>query len=250
MNRSSTAELYALTHRGNPGDAAFYERFCAGATSILELGCGYGRLLAHLSCCAPRVVGVELDRALLALARKNVRRLPAICRQAIRLRQGDMRRFELGERFERVVLPYNGFFCLLSERDALACLRSVRAALADDGVFALDVWNADRLSRHGLSSADAQPLFSVEHGGRSWTVSEHTRVRARQRLEVRYDYRPARGVERSLTILQRYFGARELCALLARAGLRVRARYGDFNGAHFGSRSPQLVLTATRAARD
>jgi hypothetical protein len=67
---------------------------------------------------------------------------------------------------------------------------------------------------------------------------------------VRYEYRRARGAGHSLILAQRYFGASELCALLARAGLRVRARYGDFDGARFGSRSPQLVLTATRAARD
>ena len=42
------AELYALTHRGNPGDTEFYARRCAGAGSVLELGTGYGRLLPAL----------------------------------------------------------------------------------------------------------------------------------------------------------------------------------------------------------
>ena len=43
------AELYALTHRGNPGDIAFYGDVCRGAKSVLELGSGSGRLLLALS---------------------------------------------------------------------------------------------------------------------------------------------------------------------------------------------------------
>ena len=35
-----SAELYALTHRGNAFDKQFYKRFCAGASSVLELGSG------------------------------------------------------------------------------------------------------------------------------------------------------------------------------------------------------------------
>jgi tRNA G46 methylase TrmB len=43
------AELYRLTHRGNPGDVGFYRKLCSGVQSVLELGCGYGRLLAALA---------------------------------------------------------------------------------------------------------------------------------------------------------------------------------------------------------
>ena len=40
--------LYASVHRGNPGDVGFYERLCAEARTVLELGCGYGRVLSRL----------------------------------------------------------------------------------------------------------------------------------------------------------------------------------------------------------
>ena len=32
------ARLYAMLHRGTPGDRAFYREVCRGATTVLELG--------------------------------------------------------------------------------------------------------------------------------------------------------------------------------------------------------------------
>src|SRR5262249_4327605 len=55
------AELYALTHRGNPGDTQFYARQCAGVGSVLELGTGYGRLLPALLGAARAVTGLDRE---------------------------------------------------------------------------------------------------------------------------------------------------------------------------------------------
>ena len=66
-----SAELYALTHRGNRGDLEFYQRTCRGARSVLELGSGYGRVLTALAGAKRRVVGLERDREFLALARSR-----------------------------------------------------------------------------------------------------------------------------------------------------------------------------------
>ena len=64
-----SAELYALTHRGNRGDLEFYRRTCRGARSVLELGSGYGRVLTVLANAERRVVGLERDPQFLALHR-------------------------------------------------------------------------------------------------------------------------------------------------------------------------------------
>ena len=40
------AHLYAAVHDGNAGDVEFYRQRCAGAESVLELGCGDARVLA------------------------------------------------------------------------------------------------------------------------------------------------------------------------------------------------------------
>lgn len=244
----ASAELYALTHRGNPGDAQFYRQLCRGARSVLELGSGAGRVLFGLAGAGRRVLGLELDPALLSLARRNLRAQSAAKRRTIRLIAGDFQDFEVGERFERVILPYNALYCLLTKSAALRCFRAVRRALAPGGLFAFDVWNAAPFARGetGLLADDDEPVVSFRHAGQRWDVFERARVhRARQRLSVSYEYR-ARGDGSVLrmAIPQRYFLAAEVDELLTRAGFSVLARYGDFGGARFTARAPQQIVIA------
>ena len=242
------AELYALTHRGNPGDLPFYAEVCRGARSVLELGSGSGRLLTALASPKRELVGLELDPKLLALAKRNIFALPASKREAVRVVRGDMRDFAFPQRFERVLLPYNALYCLLGKRAALACFRAARRALEPGGMLALDVWNAEPFQRNPeqQSADDAQPIVSLRHAGRTWDVFERARVhRARQRLDVSYSYVPrAGGRSYQIPIAQRYFLPAEISELLARSGFAVAARYGDFAGRRFSARSEQLVVLA------
>jgi SAM-dependent methyltransferase len=242
------AELYALTHRGNPGDVAFYQAVCRGAKSVLELGSGGGRLLTVLAAPKRRILGLELEPELLALAKRNLRALPLAKRKSVRVLRADMRDFELPQRFERVLLPYNALYCLLSKRAALACFHAARRALEPGGKLALDVWNAEPFSRSPARTGadDPEPIVTLRHAGRTWDVFERSRVRrAQQRLDVSYTYVPReRGSALEIPIAQRYFLSGEISDLLQRAGFAIEARYGDFSGRRFSARSAQLILLA------
>ncbi len=247
---SSEAELYALTHRGNPGDLEFYQRLCRGARTVLELGSGYGRVLAGLSDGSRSVVGLECDAAVIALARRRLRALSPAQRRLARLVQGDFRHFELAERFDRVLLPYNALYCLLRKRDALACFRSARLALKPRGVFAFDVWNAAPLDRsaRARNAHESEPIVCLAHRGRMYDVFERSRLnRARKRVDVTYGYRPRDGGQGlEVAIPQRYFLVSEIDELLQRAGLVLAARYGDFRGGRYTANAPhQIVLART-----
>jgi SAM-dependent methyltransferase len=242
------AELYALTHRGNTGDLAFYREACRGAQSVLELGSGSGRILRALAGAKRRLTGIELDPSLLALAKRNLRALTPAKRKALRLVSGDMRHFELSERFERVLLPYNALYCLLNQRAALACFRAARRALVPGGKFVLDVWNAEPFHRSRDESAvdEAEPVVTLQHAGRTWDVFECSSVRrAQQRMNVVYTYVPREGgATHQIPIAQRYYLPAEVSELLERAGFVLEARYGDFSGRRFSARSQQLVVSA------
>lgn len=242
------AELYALTHRGNPGDVAFYRQICRGAKSVLELGSGSGRMLAALASEKRRLVGLELDPKLLDLAKRNLCALPPSKRKSVRVVRGDMRDFELPQRFERILLPYNALYCLLSKSAALSCFRAAHRALEPGGRLALDVWNAQPF--HGspaqASADDPEPIVSLRHTGDTWDVFESSRLRrAQQRIDVCYRYVPRKGGSTyRIPIAQRYFLPAEISKLLERAGFSLEARYGDFSGRRFGVRSTQLIVLA------
>lgn len=248
------AELYMLTHRGNAGDIQFYARACRRAASVLELGTGYGRLLPALARTAREVVALELDADLLALARKHMRGLPPPQRERVALRRGDMRTFELGQRFERILLPYNGLYCLRTPSEVLRCFRSVRAHLAPGGLFLADVWAADGFHRHADSEAhsdDTTPIVSLSRGAQHWDVYERTRLhRSRQRLEVTYEYVPRhRAASVSIRIDQRYLLVGELHDLLGRAGLELHGLHGDFAGGRYRRSSEHVVFSARAAVQ-
>lgn len=244
---SLDAQLYALTHRGNTGDVAHYVEVCQGASSVLELGSGSGRMLCALARPGRAVWGLELDEGLLRLGRRALVALPDPARRGVRLLRGDMRSFALARRFERVILPYNAFYCLLSRRDAARCLRAAHAALEPGGVFAFDVWNADELHEEGLAPIeDEEELEPLQLAGRRWRVFERCRRgRGQQRLDVTYSYVPeGRATPRSQIVRQRYYRSTELFELLAKAGFAVQSRLGGFTSRRPFPRGSRLVVTA------
>lgn len=251
-------DLYALTHRGNPGDRAFYAKACATALRVLELGTGYGRLIPDLLSAGNQrrrrvVIGLDRDSGLLAVAKGAVTRLsPGLCGQ-VKLVHGDMRDFDLGQKFDRIILPYNGLYCLLNRRDALRCFSCAKRHLAPGGEFILDVWAADRFHRDVRSNSrsrghydDDEPVVSFALRSQVWDIFEKSRLRSQlQRLDVTYTYiSRERGTRITIPIEQRYAPSTELKELVALAGLRVKAIYGDFDGSRFKINSPHIVLRA------
>lgn len=212
---------------------------------MLELGSGSGRLLPALVARGRRVVGLELDPALLALARRSA--------PGVELVQGDMRKFELASTFDRVIIPFTAFYCLLTRKDALACLRAVRRHLSPNGLLALDAYAADGF--HSESSpADLDPnelseVVSFVHRGRRFHVFEKSSWdKRRRRLDVTYLYASPRLPKPiSIMIPQRYWLAAELQNLFAQAGLEIASLRGGFRGERYSNDSSSLVVTAQRA---
>jgi SAM-dependent methyltransferase len=256
------AELYELVHRGTPGDLAFYRRACSGSERVLELGCGYGRVLQALADLGPSLVGLERDPELLALAEARCSQLPREQAARIELVLGDMRSFDLsagadardGRRFDRILIPHSGIYCLLSEEECLECLRCVARHLKPGARLILDAYLADRFHQTAEPADHTDerldPVVSVEHRGIAYDVLERSCWnREAQRLDVTYEYLPRAGGE----ILQgcvahRYLLCEELPGLLERAGLQLVSMAGDWNGGPIDPDGEFYVAVATLAA--
>jgi SAM-dependent methyltransferase len=245
-------ELYALVHRGTPGDLAFYLEAAYGADTVLELGCGYARVLAPLADAGHRVVGLDSDPGLLALAFDAVSALPRAARERVELVHGDMREFRLAAKFDRVFIPYNGIYCLGSEAAQLRCLRLAGEHLAPGGILIWDAYAIDCF--HATADAldteeEEEAVLRVRHDGRDYDVFEASAWRREeQSLRVRYRYRPCDGGpalrER---IDHRYLLTTQLTPLCAAAGLRLEQACGDFDGAPLGAESEHMVCRARKA---
>lgn len=247
------AALYALLHRGTPGDVEFYLEQCRGAEYVLELGCGEGRVAVPLAAAGHHVTGVDLHGGLLRRAQAALQDEPALASR-LELLQADMTELQLRRRFDRVIVPYSGLYCLLTEEAVRAALRVVRAHLRDGGKLIFDAYPADDMDAVIEDSGwdEWDPVVDIEHAGARYRVDEQTRWwPPQQRITVRYAFIPqnaARGAEPYLqTAEHRYLFSHQIPPLLRDAGLEPLAVHGDFQGGSLRSESERLVVIATTA---
>lgn len=225
------ADLYAVTHTGTPGDLAFYRELCRSADDVLELGCGYGRVLEALAPLPCRLVGVDSDADLLAQARQRLAGYDDVT-----LIEADMRTVALDRRFDRVLVPHSGIYCLPHEADVLAVFRRAHALLRPGGILALDAYTADGFHEDAkVDDFDDHELLPVAHvhaRGKAWRVLERSHWDpAQQRIVVTYVYRSEDGEAYDEgRIDQRYLLRPQVLVLLREAGFVDIAMAGTFHG--------------------
>lgn len=240
------ADLYAALHRGLPGDVDFYMRACSGGQTVLELGCGYGRVLAALALAGHEVTGLERDPELARRAREAVEGAGG------RVVEGDMTDFSLGTRFDRIIIPFNGLYCLLSPEEVAACFRCVAAHLAPDGLFIFDGWAADAF--HAEASPDdmgadhLEPVGCVRARGRAYDVFETSAWdRDAQRIDARYLYVARDGSPAlEFPLPQRYLRSDEAVALLEASGLEPWVLHGGFDQSAYDEEDSELMIVTAR----
>jgi SAM-dependent methyltransferase len=109
----------------------------AGDGAVLELGVGTGRLALPLAARGLNVAGIDSSPEMLQLL--AAKHPPT----ELTMLQGDMARDLPAGPFSLVYIAFNTFFNLVDEADQIECFRSVRNAMAPDGVFAIEVFVPD-----------------------------------------------------------------------------------------------------------
>jgi SAM-dependent methyltransferase len=187
----------------------------APGSRVLDAPCGYGRISRELAARGAHVLGVDLAAAQLERAGRDRGDLPA---ERLRYLRHDLRApLPSDERFDAALnvfssLGYGG------EADDLAVLRSLRAAIRDDGVVFVETAHLDAVAR--AMSRDPRPVWRFGDG--TYVIETPRFDGETGRLETCWSWRgPAgRGVKAASL---RIYTAGELVALAREAGLRVRS---------------------------
>mgnify|MGYP002395276599 CR=1 FL=1 len=244
MRTEYPADLYAALHDGNEGDEDFYRAVCAGADRVLELGCGSGRILAALAVQVAELFGVDSSEEALALARKS---LPA----SVELRRGDMQTFDIGGGFDRVLIPFNGIYCLPDLASVQRTFVQVERALAPGGLLVFDGYAGDPIHEDDSFEEgfdEEAQIATVDARGKRWRVFERSGYeRSAQRFTVHYRYlADDDGEEILATIRHRYLRLGEALEALERAGLEPIVAHGDFDQRVYDSDSDHMIITAQK----
>ncbi len=242
-----TAAYYDAAYavlRAPARDVAFYSELArASGGPVLELACGTGRVLLEIAKQGIACAGVDLSPGMLAKLRAKG------APPSLRLVQAPMQRFDLGsDRFALIYSAFRGFQHLYSVEDQLACLACVRRHLAPGGAFAFDVFNP-RLDRMGASERPEAVGVRFDLDGEEVVRYERSQLDSGKqliRVGMRYERRRAGGelASEEVEFQMRWFYRYEVEHLLARAGFREVAIYGDFAKQPFRADSPEIVAVA------
>lgn len=231
-------------------DVGFYvaEAKAAGG-QVLELGCGTGRILLPIARAGCTIAGVDSSSQMLARCKEKLAAEAATVQARVMLQQRDIRDFALGAKYALIIAPFRVVQQLARIDDQLRFLAAVAHHLAPTGRFVFDVFNPrfDALtSADGVEREDT-PELRLADGRTLRRGARVTRVRWVDQVtetELIYYVGGKRYVQ---AFDMRWYLAAELQHLLARAGFKVRAMYGDFAQSALVDASPDIVTIAERA---
>jgi SAM-dependent methyltransferase len=236
-------------------DVPFYLELAARqGPRVLELGCGTGRLLEPLARAGCEVVGIDSSPHMLSLARSKLDvdgHLSSRCR----LVEGDIRDFDVGERFDLGIIAVRSLSYLTSREDQQAALARARDHLRPGGLLAIDLlhprlaWLSESPGRlhHDLVQRlpSGEVLTRTECVVTTDLATQLRVIRSTYDLVDRDGMVRRRLVEWPLRFIYRYEG--EL--LLEAAGFEVEDVYGGYRREPLASDSSVMMLLA-RAPHD
>lgn len=249
------AEFYdhVVPYRSRP-DVDFYVDLARAAGGpVLEVGCGTGRVLLPSARAGAAMVGLDVSPDMLAVLRGALARERDDVQTRVRVIEGDMRTFDLGETFPLILLPFRSFQHMLTPADQRAALRRIKTHLRQGGTVVLDLFNPS-IPMLGDAAWGKYPIpepeFTMPDGRkvtRSFRVLRRDYVNQVQHVEFIIDVvlPDGRSEHRSATFQVRYLFRYEAEYLLECEGFRVEAVYGGYDRSPFGQTYPgELILVA------
>lgn len=205
-------------------------------SSVLDAGCGPGRISVELALLGMNVTGVDLIQPFLDAARESA----ADEGVPLTLVQADLREFSAQKQFDAAVNLYTSFgYCSTIEDDA-KILRRIQENIKSGGFFILELLGREIAVRdftegEWFTRAGKTVLTEFEVSG-AWEG-----LRSRWILINNKD-----GTRIEHEFVQRLYSAVELKKLLLECGFSSADVYGDFDFSPYDQNARTMVLVARK----
>jgi SAM-dependent methyltransferase len=202
----------------------------AAGGPALELAIGTGRVALPLTEMGVEVHGIDISEAMVA----RLRAKPGGA--DIPVTMGDFADVPVDGRYPLVYLVFNTIFALLTQEDQVRCFANVAKRLTDGGIFVIEAFLPD-LTRFNLGQrmetlevdADSAVLLASKHDPGTQTV---------QVLQMRIEEgKPIA----TYPVKLRYAFPSELDLMARLGGLRLRERWGGWEGEPYTGLNPRHV---------
>lgn len=202
---------------------------------ILDLACGLGRHSVVLAQKGFNVTGYDLSDSFLKKAKETADSLLV----GLDLKHGDMREIPYKEEFDAVINMFTAFGFFDREEEDLKVLKGVYNSLKPGGQFLMDVIN-----REYAVGAPLPRRWTRENS--SYLLEERIFDYFNSRLELTNKLILADGNVKEANYSIRLYTLTEMLELFNKAGLVLTDVYGNFDGELYSSKSPRMILVASK----
>jgi len=226
-----------VDRRDTEREVQFVEDAVSKGGFLLDLCCGTGRHSIILSENGVNVIGMDLSRNLLRIAKQRMKEAGIV----FPLVRGEMRQFPFRDNvFASAISMFTSFGYLPSEVEDIKSFGEINRTLTDGGVFLLDVANFEHIKRNFRARdwAEFEPYYMLEERSlnlknprliSNWTLM---RKRTCQSKSIRHEVR--------LYTLGR------LRKMLERSRLVVRKLYGGYDKQRLGPKASRMIVIAQK----
>ncbi len=242
LSEKDYCNFYNLEMDSFEDDASFYLTFLHKNTSVLELGCGSGRLTRLLAPQCKHVTGIDISPEMLRQARLKRQ-------DNITYLQADMADFRLDQLFDCIIIPYNTLNLLHPRHLTEKCLRLCRSHLRTNGSLLFQIYNPNS----NLLQSAGEKLFQftiLKHDNgdtliketiKSYSVNDECLILVeRYRDRPFISKKPQRDLEHSLKL---YVPPKKIWeTVLFQCGFTIKQCVGDYSQTLFSEEEDPILL--------
>lgn len=218
-------------------ETGLVEQLVENKGRVLDLCCGTGRHDVLLAKKGWDIVGADLSKKLLQIAKNKMRKesvnFPIVRCEMQWLPFRD-------EAFTAVINMFTSFGYLLSEEEDLNSLREIARTLKPEGKFLLDIVNRDHMLKIFQDSDNADfGTFTMEE--------KRTLAEDKMKVTSQWIITPKNNGERLVLVHQlRLYTPEQLRQMLVSEGLIPKTMYGNYKAETFTLDSSRLIILAEK----
>jgi len=244
--RKGNAEYYDLDTTPLP-DIPFYLEQVKRSHSVLELGCGTGRVMIPLAAKCKGITGVDYSLNMVESCQRKMKEAKVAGTAMV----GDITTLRLTSKFDLIIAPYRVMQALETDAEVTRFLETIRAHLKPGASAILNVFkpnkSKEQMGAGWVNLNEQQRWVRDMPDGTRIVHSEIYRAidLSKMVLFPELIYRKYQGEklldEFVLKIKMRCYYADEFTAVIEKHGFTIQEKWGGYRGEKYGE-GPELVI--------
>jgi SAM-dependent methyltransferase len=230
-----TANFYDYDNRKIiKDDLDFYVKYANQTKgAILELASGTGRVSLYVAEKTGRILEcIELSEHMLEIFRSKLKNYPTNVQTNVHIRNGDMSNFNLGQKFEYIMIPWRALQWLPVQEKTIECLNCVYNHLADRGIFVFEIFKPRTYDGNWIGKEDlSYDIFDGDKRIIRSTINHFADTEKKYiqyKIKVRILENGNETVKEDMLTIK-YYEYNDIVGILEKLGFKIKEQFGYYD---------------------